>query len=768
MRNSRKAACALMLLVMVAVVFSALPAAAEDTPLTLEWHDEVHAGTAEGMPMEKRAEGYVDQVMHPSRASRAVRNMGNRLTGNEAKAYYLLSTIIPEIAEGRRSSTVLALQVSEFVENNTLNAQALGVETLLDGNSLVPKANAAVRAMVSIETGPLLNALLGDMPYELYWFDATNEGGISINLQLGFSGTSQELTVTGTITITLNAALEFTVDNADRTVVDTSWGERALAAAAFAQNIICTNSALGDLDKLTAYKDAICDEVEYNTYAANKNIDYGNPWQLVYVFDGDMETNVVCEGYSKAFKYLCDQSSFRGNVTVGTVSGTMNGGNHMWNVVTMNNGLNYLADITNCDSGMAGAPDQLFLRGFYAADAENGCYMFQTSDSSITYVYNQEENSLYYPSELLLSGADYEGSITIIAAANGTVSADKTFAQQGETVMLDIRGTAGFILDFLTVQDESGDDVEVQNGQFTMPATPVTVTAAFREPGKPWFAGNTLLLDGVLGLDFYLGLPEGFTGEGTMTFTIEGKTQTVPLSKASDRTQDGKTYKVFPCKVHAYQMAETITAVFTYDGDQTVEKQYTVKKYLESIREGDYGGKAVALVDATWAYGSYIQPYLHGVNGTSHAQMNYDGAVDVQGAKDGAADYALQCTVLNSGYISTAQYYLVLSSATALSVEITVQDGANEEFSVILDGKPYTPGVSGNTYRVNVNNIAANNLGVPHTIVMKAGNTVVFDLKVSAISFVNTILTKASATNSEKNAMAALYHYFKAAEDYAQ
>ncbi len=87
MRNSGKAACALMLLVLAAVVFLALPAAAEDAPLILEWHDEVHAGTAEGMPMEKRAEGYVDQVMHPGRASRSVRNMGNRLSGYEAKAY---------------------------------------------------------------------------------------------------------------------------------------------------------------------------------------------------------------------------------------------------------------------------------------------------------------------------------------------------------------------------------------------------------------------------------------------------------------------------------------------------------------------------------------------------------------------------------------------------------------------------------------------------------------------------------------------------------
>lgn len=30
--------------------------------------------------------------------------------------------------------------------------------------------------------------------------------------------------------------------------------------------------------------------------------------ELIWVFDGDSSTNVVCEGYAKAFQYLCDLS----------------------------------------------------------------------------------------------------------------------------------------------------------------------------------------------------------------------------------------------------------------------------------------------------------------------------------------------------------------------------------------------------------------------------------------------------------------------------
>ena len=66
--------------------------------------------------------------------------------------------------------------------------------------------------------------------------------------------------------------------------------------------------------------------MSYDQSSAGGGASYGDPWQLVYVFDGDPSTNVVCEGYAKAFQYLCDLTRFDGDVTCRTVSGTMNGG----------------------------------------------------------------------------------------------------------------------------------------------------------------------------------------------------------------------------------------------------------------------------------------------------------------------------------------------------------------------------------------------------------------------------------------------------------
>ena len=86
---------------------------------------------------------------------------------------------------------------------------------------------------------------------------------------------------------------------------------------------------------------------------------------MIWVFDGDPSTNVVCEGYAKAFKYLCDHTVFDSSIECILAGGDLVRGSrsepHMWNVLKMDDGNNYLVDVTNCDSGNAGYPDKLFL-----------------------------------------------------------------------------------------------------------------------------------------------------------------------------------------------------------------------------------------------------------------------------------------------------------------------------------------------------------------------------------------------------------------------
>ena len=74
-------------------------------------------------------------------------------------------------------------------------------------------------------------------------------------------------------------------------------------------------------------------------------------------------TNVVCEGYAKAFQYLAELGTTE--TTVISVQGYLNRIDaktaHMWNIVTLR-GHNYLADVTHCDAGGYGT-DALFMKG---------------------------------------------------------------------------------------------------------------------------------------------------------------------------------------------------------------------------------------------------------------------------------------------------------------------------------------------------------------------------------------------------------------------
>ena len=112
----------------------------------------------------------------------------------------------------------------------------------------------------------------------------------------------------------------------------------------------------------------ICDLAVYDdTITENGTVPYGDPWQIMYVFDRNPEA------YAKAFQYLCDGTDFDSPwIECHTVSGVMNGIIHMWNIVTMPDGGNYIVDPTNCDEGTLYAPaGGIFLQGG-TGDVVNG------------------------------------------------------------------------------------------------------------------------------------------------------------------------------------------------------------------------------------------------------------------------------------------------------------------------------------------------------------------------------------------------------------
>lgn len=233
-------------------------------------------------------------------------------------------------------------------------------------------------------------ALLTDLPYDFYWFDKTAGFGLSGALKSPI--------------FEFKVSQDYYLDN-DLYTADTEKTGAAANAAANAQSIVNKFQNLSDYEKLSAYCDKLCEMVEYNHDAVNKKYPYGDPWQLIYAFDNDPSTKIVCEGYSKAYQYLYDLSTFNNStIKCAIVTGTMNGGGHMWNIVSID-GVSYLVDVTNCDSGTT-SNGYLFLKGMITSSASGFTAKFFSQQ--IKYVYYSDTASQYSSDFLTLSTTDYE------------------------------------------------------------------------------------------------------------------------------------------------------------------------------------------------------------------------------------------------------------------------------------------------------------------------------------------------------------------------
>ena len=248
----------------------------------------------------------------------------------------------------------------------------------------------------------ILQLLLTNHPYEMYWMDKTK--GIRTGISASTSGNT--LTVTG-YNVTFMVSQDYAVGDSssyDPTQPDTTKTSAAANAVKTAQSVVNNNADKSDYEKLVAYKNYICEAVEYNTAAANnENHPYGDPWQLINVFRGKP---VVCEGYSKAFKYLCDLTWTGTNPAVkcylatGTMTGGTGAGPHMWNIVTIG-GKNYLADVTNSDKGTVGYDGRLFLKGA-SGSVESGYTVH-----GVSFVYDPDTKAVY-DTELELSATAFD------------------------------------------------------------------------------------------------------------------------------------------------------------------------------------------------------------------------------------------------------------------------------------------------------------------------------------------------------------------------
>lgn len=470
--------------------------------------------------------GYLQRLFYGDQGISLLGTSGyEQLNEREQQMYSTLLTAFQDIAAGERTST----QYIPF--EITYSFADLGFTDAELENMTREEIINAASSLFQSERQQAMSAVQYDHPYDIYWFDKTEgyswafyTSYSSANGTVRFYGTGPDSNSDDSSGVSFVVAEAYR-SNGDPYTFDASLVNKATNAKKTADSIVAKHAGETDHQKLVSYKDEICSLVEYNNDAANNDsTPYGDPWQLIYVFDGNGSTNVVCEGYAKAFQYLFDLSRFSsGLMRCTTISGDMinvstgKGGGHMWNIVRMDDGKNYLVDVTNSDTGTVGANGGLFIAPYAAADTSSNkptWYTFTTA-SNVTEKYTYR-NDLYtmYPAEYInISDAAYtepdEPVDTDISKA--TVSITGSYTYTGEAI------------------EPAADSISVTLNGTAIPTGSYSAT----------FSNNTDA--GTATVTITPNANSGYTGTATGSFTIEEKTLTPSISGTTSKTYDGTT-----------------------------------------------------------------------------------------------------------------------------------------------------------------------------------------------------------------------------------
>ena len=273
----------------------------------------------------------------------------------------------------------------------------------------------------------------------------------------------------------------------------------------------------------------------------------------------------------------------------------------------------------------------------------------------------------------------------------------------------------------------------------------------------PVFVGQQLILGSQIGVHFLMLIPEGFD-PAKMNFTVGSRS----ASAAGVRQSDG-IYK-FTCYINSIEMAETITAEYTYtyqNESRTAAVQTSVQGYLETIINNvnhiEEYTKATALAKAIYNYGYYAMLAVPG--GSDHPMMPDTYATEIN-LNPEVSGHDIRGN-LDFDKIRTASYSLVLDSETEIrfyfetnGIELTADNvsvtaPAGTDFS-------YTVEPIASYDCVRITGIAAHELGSRFEVEISEIGTI----SASALSYVQNIFSGASVTEATKNAAAALYNYY--------
>lgn len=283
------------------------------------------------------------------------------------------------------------------------------------------------------------------------------------------------------------------------------------------------------------------------------------------------------------------------------------------------------------------------------------------------------------------------------------------------------------------------------------------------------FSAHSLTLNGDIGVNFYLELDKTIINDPNAVMEMEVAGRKKTTIKISDSVKNGPTevedtkgnkhscYK-FTCNVYAKQMTDNIVATLKTSSG-TWKEVYSIQSYIEKAKDSS-NEKLKNLMNAMVVYGGYAQ-MLFGYNINKLAGGSLG---DVSGVtKNMLVDYKYT----KEGKEENLSIYgasLLLKEQTTLRMYYKLAERNTSKYIFKIDGEEVQPIQSGdsNIYYIELSNIIAPDLDKPHTFT--AGNINVSNY--SALSYVNMALDNEKSSENNKKTAAALYLYWKAAEEY--
>ncbi len=304
--------------------------------------------------------GYANGILHGARLrANATAYARDKLNSQEQVIYDALKPLLAQVAEGSRASTEFDVPLSALLGLTRITGQALTGEVLSNPMTDNEKAlvAAAWKALYTYTLSNVSNALWFDCTYELYWLDRYDNPIRAVKPALMYRYSAElgdwELYVADDACVSFRFPV-LAQYQGDTYIVDPGSIDRAKLARKNAQAIVEQYADCSDYAKLAGYVTEICRLVRYDDEAASlqwqdANPQVQDPWKLIWVFDGDGSTNVVCEGYAQAWQYLCELTKFDGDIHCRLVTGYVGDEAHSWNLVRMDDKRNYLVDVSWMD-----------------------------------------------------------------------------------------------------------------------------------------------------------------------------------------------------------------------------------------------------------------------------------------------------------------------------------------------------------------------------------------------------------------------------------